>query len=84
MVYVLIVFLLVVCFFAYHAIKYRNPYKLIMVFGKKAPVSQPWRLNWLSNMPVKDGLYFVIGLVCLELIIFVRKMSVSVNFLPVL
>lgn len=25
----------IVCFFAYHAIKYRNPYKLIMVFGKK-------------------------------------------------
>ena len=35
MVYVLVVFLLVVVFFAYHAIKYRNPYKLIMVFGKK-------------------------------------------------
>ena len=26
---------LVTVFFAYHLIKYRNPYKLIMVFGKK-------------------------------------------------
>lgn len=35
MVYVALIFLLVVIFFAYHLIRYRNPYKLIMVFGKK-------------------------------------------------
>ena len=37
MVYLVIfaLFTSILFFFAYHVIKYRNPYKLYMVFGKK-------------------------------------------------
>ena len=30
-----LLFLLVICWLMYYAYKFRNPYKLIMVFGKK-------------------------------------------------